>query len=256
MASKDTVQKTIMVALGLCIVCSLVVSTAAVMLKPVQIENKALDRKKNILSAAGLLEEGKSVEEQFAQITTRVIDLRTGKFTDDVDPATFDQDKAAKDPQFSAPIGADIDQAKINRLEFYSLVYLIEKNGNIEKFILPVRGYGLWSTMYGFIALESDANTVVGLGFYSHGETPGLGGEIDNPNWISQWPGKLVYKDGKPELGLIKGKVNPNSPNVDYQVDGLSGATLTANGVTNLVQFWLGENGFKPFLNNVKAGGA
>lgn len=255
--AKETVQRTVLVALSLCIVCSLVVSTAAVMLKPMQEKNKALDRKSNILAAAGLLQADQSVEQQFEKITTRVVDLRTGKFTDAVDQQSYDQRAAAKTPDQSLDLSAEQDLAKIGRRENYSLVYLVEKDGEIDKLILPVRGYGLWSTMYGFLALENDFNTVAGLGFFEHGETPGLGGEIDNPRWKQSWIGKQVFAaDGEPELRLIKGAVDPASKNSEYKIDGLSGATLTSNGVTNLVQFWLGENGFKPFIDKLKAGEA
>lgn len=252
--AKDTVQRTIFVALALCVVCSLVVSTAAVSLKPAQEANKSLDRKRNILAAAGLLQEDKSVEEQFRQVTTRVIDLRTGQYTDEVDPASYEQKAAAKDPKLSDDLSGDEDIAGIGRREHYSLVYLVEKDGALDKVILPVRGYGLWSTLYGFLALESDGDTIAGLGFYEHGETPGLGGEVDNPRWKALWPGKHVYKEGDAAIHLIKGSVDPQSSDADYKVDGLAGATLTSNGVTNLMQFWLGEMGFKPYLKNLKAG--
>ncbi len=257
MSSNDSTAKTLIVAFSLSIVCAIFVSTAAVMLKPVQEVNKALDRKRSILAAAGMLEEGRGVEEQFAQVSTRVVDLRTGKFTDEVDAQEFDQRKAAKDPSQSVALSAEQDVAKISRRENYSLVYVVEDSaGQLEKIILPIHGYGLWSTLYGYIALESDGNTVAGLGFSEHGETPGLGGEVDNPRWKAHWPGKQVYRDGEVELGLIKGTVDPASANAPWQVDGLAGATLTARGVTNLVQFWLGENGFEPFLNNLNAGEA
>ena len=257
MSSNDSTVKTLVVAFSLSIVCAIFVSTAAVMLKPVQEVNKALDRKRSILAAAGMLEEGKSVEEQFAQVSTRVVDLRTGKFTDDIDAQKYDQRKAAKDPSRSQKLSAEQDVAKISRREDYSLVYVVEgPSGELEKIILPIHGYGLWSTLYGYIALESDGNTVAGLGFSEHGETPGLGGEVDNPRWKAHWPGKQVYRDGDVALGLIKGAVDPDSANAPWQVDGLAGATLTARGVTNLVHFWLGENGFEPFLNNLKAGEA
>ncbi|NNL56211.1 MAG: NADH:ubiquinone reductase (Na(+)-transporting) subunit C, partial [Pseudomonadales bacterium] len=160
------------------------------------------------------------------------------------------------DPARSTRLDSDADLAKISRRENQALVYLVESNGSFEKVILPVHGYGLWSTLYGFIALESDLNTVAGLGFYDHAETPGLGGEVDNPRWKAQWPGKKVYKNGDVELGLLKGAVDPSAPNAKYKVDGLSGATLTGRGVTNLIQFWLGENGFRPFLENFKRGEA
>lgn len=257
MSSNDSISKTLIVAFSLSIVCAIFVSTAAVLLKPAQEINKTLDRKRNILAAAGMLDEDRSVEEQFSQVTTRLVDLRTGKFTDDKDPEKYDQRKAAKDSAESMGLSDEQDIANIARRENYSLVYVVESgSGDIDKIILPIRGYGLWSTLYGFIALENDANTVAGLGFYEHGETPGLGGEVDNPRWKSVWPGKQVYRDGDVAVGLIKGAVDTSSANAPWQIDGLAGATLTSRGITNLVQFWLGENGFEPFLNNLKSGEA
>ncbi|MFK7975819.1 MAG: Na(+)-translocating NADH-quinone reductase subunit C [Halioglobus sp.] len=257
MSSNDSTAKTIIVAFALCIVCSVIVSTAAVLLKPAQEVNKALDKKRNILAAAGMLQDGVGVEEQFAQIKTRLVDLRTGKYTDEVDAQSYDHIKAAKDSAMSRELTDIEDQAKISRLENYVPVYLVEgEGGGVDKIILPIRGYGLWSTLYGFIALESDANTIAGLGFYEHGETPGLGGEVDNPRWKGLWPGKQVYRDGQPAIELIKGAVNPANDGAQWQVDGLAGATLTARGVTNLVQFWLGEAGFASYLDNVKSGEA
>lgn len=257
MSSNDGIKKTLIVAFSLCIVCSVIVSTAAVILKPAQEANKALDKKRNILAAAGMLDESLSVDEQFSKVSSRVVDLRTGKFSNDVDPEEYDQRKAAKDPSNSLSLSSEQDIAKINRRENYALVYLVGVDGSdFDKIILPIHGAGLWSTLYGFIALESDANTVAGLGFYEHGETPGLGGEVDNPRWKSQWPGKEVYKDGEAALGLIKGSVDKTSANATWQIDGLSGATLTSRGVSNLVQFWLGDNGFSLFLDNLNAGEA
>lgn len=251
--AKDTVNKTIMVALGLCIVCSLIVSTAAVKLKDKQNENKEIDRQSNILAAAGLLDDSRSVKEQFQQVEVKLVDLRTGKYTRELDPNSYDQAKAAKDSSLSQALNSSEDIARISRRENYSLVYLVKKDGELDKVVLPIRGSGLWSTLYGFVALERDANTVVGLGFYQHGETPGLGGEVDNPRWKALWPGKQVYRNGDVAIHLVKGSAAPGAVN---DVDGLSGATLTSTGVTNLVQFWLGENGFKSYLNNLKAGEA
>ncbi len=257
MSSNDGTKKTLIVAFSLCIVCSVIVSTAAVLLKPAQEANKTLDRKRNILAAAGMLDESLTVDEQFAKVSSRVVDLRTGKFSDDIDPESYDQRKAAKNPAASQSLSSEQDIAKINRREHYALVYIVgADDGQFDKIILPIHGAGLWSTLYGFIALESDANTVAGLGFYEHGETPGLGGEVDNPRWKSQWPGKEVYRDGEAALGLIKGSVDTSSASAPWQIDGLSGATLTSRGVSNLVQFWLGDNGFALFLDNLNSGEA
>ena len=255
MANNDSIQKTLLVAVTLCIVCALFVSSAAVMLKPAQVANKAEDRKANILAAAGMLDPEKSIDEQFERVTTRIVDLNTGKFTDQFDVASFEQSSVAKDPQTLVDLGGD-DIAKIKRRENYATVYLVESNGELDKIILPVRGAGLWSTLHGFLALENDLNTVAGLGFFEHGETPGLGGEVDNPNWKALWPGKKVYDEGDAKIQLIKGSVDANTAEAEHKVDGLSGATLTSRGVTNLLQFWMGENGYKPFLSNLQSGEA
>jgi Na+-transporting NADH:ubiquinone oxidoreductase subunit C len=231
-----------------------VVSTAAVVLKPEQQANKTRDLKRNILMAAGLFDPTLSVEAQFEQVETRVVDLDSGTFTD-IDPAGFDQRASAKDPGASIRLLGAADVAKIQRRENQALVYLVKDGaGALDKIILPIHGYGLWSTLYGFIALEADGNTVAGLGFYEHGETPGLGGEVDNPRWKAIWPGKQVYQADQVAIEVLKGAVSAGSAQQQWQVDGLSGATLTTKGVNNLVRYWLGEQGFKPLLDNLRQG--
>ncbi|MAD00251.1 MULTISPECIES: Na(+)-translocating NADH-quinone reductase subunit C [Pseudomonadaceae] len=257
-SKKESVARTLTVALLVCLVCSVVVSAAAVALKPVQTTNRLQDKQRNILQIAGLYDESRSIEEQFSQITPRLVDLRTGEFSDAQDPLTFDQQKASKDPDMSQQLTGEQDIASIRRRADYSTVYVVENtDGSIKTLILPIHGYGLWSTLYGFMALESDLQTVVGLGFYQHAETPGLGGEVDNPNWKAQWQGKVVYDEsGDVDISVVKGSVDPNSPKAEHQVDGLAGATLTSRGVESLVRFWLGEDGFGPFLDHLRAGEA
>jgi Na+-transporting NADH:ubiquinone oxidoreductase subunit C len=256
-ASGEGLGRILTVALGLCLVCSVVVSTAAVVLKPAQQANKTLDLKRNILMAAGLLDPALSVEEQFEQVETRVVSLVEGRFVEGVDPTSFDQREAAKDPAQSRAIPSDADPAKLVRREDQALVYLVrDQQGGLDKIILPIRGYGLWSTLYGFMALESDGNTVAGLGFYEHAETPGLGGEVDNPNWKAIWPGKQVYQGEQVAIQVLKGAVPAGSPDAQWQVEGWSGATLTTKGVDNLVRYWMGDQGFKPLLENLRRGEA
>ncbi len=260
MSQKDSVYRTLIVAFSVCLACAIVVSSAAVVLQPIQQINDERNRQQNILAAAGLLQEGVSLEDQFEKVQTRMIDLRTGKFSDAVDLQTYDNLKAAKTSQGDMSSSFDElgtgDIAGIGRRENFATVYLVEQDSQLDKIILPIRGYGLWSTLHGFIALEADANTVAGIGFYQHGETPGLGGEVDNPNWKAIWHDKEVYEDGEVALQVIKGHVTSDTPNAEHRVDGLSGATLTSRGVSNLVQFWLGEHGYKSFLDNLKAGEA
>lgn len=254
MASKhDSVLRTLTVALLVCLVCGVVVATAAVMLRPVQEKNKLLDKRVNILQAAGSYQAGMDVDKAFKSIERKFVDLQTGEYVEM--PDSYDQRKAAKDPAQSERLEGKVDTASIKRQAKVAEVYLAnDENGALSKIILPIHGYGLWSTLYGFLALEPDANTVAGLGFYEHAETPGLGGEVDNPKWKAQWPGKEVFAtDGSVGIQVVKGTVDAGAADASYKVDGLAGATLTTNGVNNLVRFWVGDNGFGPYLDKIHA---
>lgn len=252
MASNNSIKKTLTVAFALCIVCSVIVSTAAVALRPQQQFNQEADRKSNILQVAGLYEAGVAITKQFEQVTARAVDLGTGEYTDAVDPETYDQFAASRDPAQSRSLPGEKDIAGLSRQENYSVVYLVGDPQDPEQIILPVRGQGLWGLMRGYMALKGDGNTIEGLTFYSHSETPGLGGEVDNPRWKAQWDGKQVYADdhvgeGSPEIALVKGGASGAT-----EVDALSGATLTSKGVTNLVQFWLSDAGFGNYLAKIR----
>lgn len=258
---KDGLSNTFLVALAVCLVCSVVVSGIAVALKPQQELNKELDQKQNILRAAGLLpsdsvvsEDGRTVDELFAEFEVRAVDLDTGRFVEDVDTGTFDPIKAAKDPERSVALSGEEDIATLRRRENTSLVYIKRVDGEIEKLVLPVRGYGLWGTLFGYLALDSDLQTISGLGFYQHKETPGLGGEVDNPAWKAQWQGVQLYDDNfEPNVQIVKRRSPEGSVAAQYEVDALSGATFTTRGVENLVNFWTGELGFGPLIERLKA---
>jgi len=250
-SNNESVQKTVTVALVLCLVCAVVVSSAAVILRPAQAVNEKANMQMNILQAAGLYDPQQSIQEQFQIVTTRLVNLETGEFVEGMDAERYNQRKASKDPSMNRVLSGEEDIALIKRQAKIAKVYLIEKGGQIDKIILPVHGYGLWSTLYGFMALEGDGNTVAGLGFYEHAETPGLGGEVDNPNWKAQWGGKQIYDGDTVALHLVKGGADRADA---YGVDALSGASLTSRGVNNLVKFWMSDAGFKPFLDNLKQG--
>ncbi|SNY92612.1 Na+-transporting NADH:ubiquinone oxidoreductase subunit C [Cohaesibacter sp. ES.047] len=249
----DNPVKTVIVAVGLCLFCSMIVSAAAVALRPVQEQNKVLDKRRNILEVAGLYQSGMDVNKTFSErVEPRLVDIEAGTFSDAADPATYDQRAAASDPTRS--VAPENDIAGIGRQAKLAAIYLVRDDaGEVEKIILPVHGYGLWSTLYGFVALKSDGNEVAGFQFYEHAETPGLGAEVDNPSWKSQWPGKKIYgEDGDVQITVSKG--SPSGEMAQYHIDSLAGATLTSRGVDNLVQFWMGEQGFKRFLENLKEG--
>ena len=256
--SRDTTGKTLGVAAALAVTCSILVASAAVGLRPRQEANKLREKRKNILQATGLYDPDKSVAEQFKQAEPKVVDLKTGEYVpaSEIEPEAFDQAAAAKDPSTSIRIPSDQDVARIGRRENWALVYLIRKDGKLDQIVLPIRGKGLWSTMYGYLALDADTRTIRGISFYEQAETAGLGAEVSNPLWNAKWKGKTALDDdGEVVFHVKRGAVKPGAADADETVDGLSGATLTSNGVTYLMHYWLGEQGFGPFLKRLRKGG-
>ena len=246
---------------AVCVVCSIFVAGSAVALKDKQDLNAVVDKQTQVLKVAGLVQEGEKIAaaevgKRFEEnLVPRIVDLETGEYVDGVDAKSFDMEVAMKDPAQS--IEAPANDAKVQRLPKQALVYELKGEGDtVKAIILPVRGKGLWSTLKGFLALQPDANTVSGITFYSHAETPGLGGEVDNPKWKALWPGRKLFDqpaaDAAPKLAVIKGQAGPAADD-PYRVDGLSGATLTSRGVTNLVQFWAGPEAFGPYLEKVRS---
>ncbi len=214
MSDNNSTKKVFLVSFILCAVCSVLVSVSAVLLKPIQQANRELDIRRNLLIAAGL-----------------------------IDP---EASKATINTEFEK-----IEKVPTETSRGERIVYIVKHNGNITHYIFPVEGKGLWSTMYGFLALSADFRTVRGMGFYDHGETPGLGGEITNPGWLASFNDKIAFdKNMVPKLQVLKGEVDLTSDSAKYQIDGLSGATLTTKGVDALIKFWLSEEGYLPFVKS------
>ena len=210
-----------------------------------------------MLTAAGLVQPGEAlardrVAQLFDSVTAVIVDLKTGQETE-MDPGTFDQRQATKDPTSS--VKAPSNNAGIVRLPNHALVYKVLKQDRVDEIVLPIEGKGLWSTLYGFLALDADGTTIRGITFYQHGETPGLGGEVDNPKWKALWLGRRAFdEEFKPKIEVIKGKAKSAAED-PHRVDGLSGATITSRGVSHLVRFWLSDNGFGPYLRNLREHG-
>lgn len=252
--NKDSVGGTLTVVVLLSLICSLIVAGSAVLLKPTQEEQKALDKQKNILSVAGLLKS----DTQKSQIKTiyadnieaKIVDLATGDYVDGV--KNFDAKVAAKDPAQSVAIAPENDKAGLRTRAKYAEVYLVKNpDGSLNQVVLPIYGTGLWSVMYGFVSVQPDGNTIKGITFYDHGETPGLGGEIENPRWQANFVGKQL-QDAQGHSAITVGK--GASADKAHGIDALSGATLTSKGVDGTFKYWFGANGFGPYLNKLKAG--
>lgn len=255
--AEESAAKPFYSVLILALVCSALVAGAAVGLRPLHEANSRIDQKKNILRAAGLYRPDGDVEQQFAPVMTKIVDLASGEFVpeDRLSPAAFDQRKAALSSDLGTPLAKEKDIAGLSRVERYSLVYLVlGQDRKVDQLILPIRGKGLWSTLSAYVALDADLTTIRGISFYAHGETPGLGGEIENPVWQESWRGKKMYGgDDTVSLKVVKGKAT--GQDAIHEIDGLSGATMTGNGVSNLLRFWFGEHGFQPFLQRLQQKG-
>ena len=251
----ESIVKTIGVAFAVCLICSLVVSASAVSLRDLQKENKLNDKRIKILQVADIYDPNISIAEQFSELESKFIDFNTGLMMDEYNNFSideYDQIVVTKDPNLSSKVPTSEDIAIIKNRENVGKIYILrDEIGTIDKLVLPIRGYGLWGTLYGYISIEDDFNTVSGIEFYDHKETPGLGAEVDNPKWKAQWKGKKIYKDNKVNLAVIKGKVEAGDSESTYKIDGLSGATITSRGVTNMVAYWFGESGYSSLLREL-----
>ena len=262
MSAKNSNASTIVTALVLCLVCSVLVSAVAVGLKSKQQDNARQDLNKNILIAAGKFnpqtDSTSVIAERFASFDVRYVNLETGAYATDEEIAaaglgdvnSYDVAKAARTPELSTSLENDI--AGIGGKPKFSKVYLAKgADGNVEEIVLPIHGAGLWGQIYGLLTLDKDLNTIKGVNFYQHKETPGLGSRITDEPWRALWVDKQLYN----EDGSMKMAVTKAGTAKEGQVDGISGATLTIRGVNNLLQFWMGENGYKPFLDHLKQAG-
>ncbi len=261
MQQRDSLGNTLLVATILCVVCSLAVSTAAVTLRPRQQANEKLDQQINILDATGLAigEYGKQanklkkaqIEELNKWISEKLVNLETGAYTDEINIADYDMLEAAESEQYGVAIGEpEYDPGEPRRPKIMK-VFFVRRPGaeKIQQVVLPVYGKGLWGTLYGYLAMKNDLETIQGITFYQHKETPGLGGEVDNPRWKAQWEGRKLYDDsGQPAALVFMGPAPSDNP---YAVDGLSGATITSRGVTNLLRYWASDDGYGPFLSKL-----
>ena len=247
--------RSLSVLVGVAVVCSILVSVSASTLRPIKERNEALQRFRNVVSLTGLVAPGAdddTVFEVVEQLDARVVDLETGEFADDFHPDEIDSRTAISDESRSTAIPAEQDLARLGRRPNHEVVYLVWQDGSLSRVIFPISGQGMWSTLYGFIALENDLNTIASVSFYEQTETAGLGDKIEDPDWQAQWPGRRLFDEsGDVQFRVSGGPVNPSSPAAAFEVDGLTGATITGNGVTNLVRYWFGPHGYGAFLNKI-----
>jgi Na+-transporting NADH:ubiquinone oxidoreductase subunit C len=256
--NNDSPVKAFLVILLTALVCSSLVSASVVILRPIQLNNQMLDRSRNLMKLTGLVEKGRTPSdaemlELYRGMDVRILDIDKAAFNDTLDPLSFDPRRAANDPELGIDIPTDQDQASLGRRSRYTPVYMVLKDGKLDRLILPIHGTGMWSTIYGYIALESDLNTIAAATFYEQNETPGLGDQIMRPEWQAKWVGRRIYDEvGDLRFAVNHGKVEPGSSTWLYEVDALTGATVTADAVTAMMHYWFGPNGYRDFLDNLR----
>lgn len=245
-------------AVAVCAVCALVASTVAVSLRPRQEANRRiLGQGRQILAVAGLIEAGEVLsgediaERLFGALEARLVDLRSGEFVEGVDAVAYDQRKATDDPSTSDAV--EDNPAGVQRVPRRARIFVRRGADGADTYVLPIEGKGMWGDMRGFLAMAGDGRTIRGITFYEHSETPGYGAEVENPEWQKSWRGRRAYDDeGVPRIAVSKGEAGPPADD-PYQVDGISGSTMTSDAVTHLVRFWLGDRGYGPFLRSRQA---
>lgn len=248
--------RTLLVAFAVCAVCATLVSTSVVVLRPLQLENQRRDRELKVRALVGglpglgelLAEAGE------AELELRVVELGSGAYAPSVDPEALL--RARDDEIESLPLPPERDLAGIGRRPRYAPVYLLQRGDALDTLVLPVHGKGYLSTIRGYLALAGDGNTVRGITFVEHEETPGLGSEIDSPAWRSSWNDKRLRDErGEVRIRVVREAPPHGSEEAPHRVQGISGATKTSDGVSDLVRFWVGPDGFGPFLERIRQGG-
>lgn len=252
----ESLARTLGVAAGVALACSLLVATAVHLLRPIERAYGLVDRNRAILDASGLAEPGepltdREVVERFLVLEPWIVDLDRGAPTDTVDPAGYDYRAAADDPSLAEPIPPELDTARLGTRPRYMPVYLLRSGGRIERIVLPFYGRGMWSTIYGFVALQGDFTTVAGVAIDEQGETPGIGDRIENPAWLARWEGKRLYGPD----GALRFRISTDATAAPaaYRVDGITGATVTVSAVDAAMRYWFSSSGYEPLLARLRA---
>jgi Na+-transporting NADH:ubiquinone oxidoreductase subunit C len=251
---QESPLRSLFVLLTIALVCSMLVSVSAITLRPIQLQNELIERYRNIVALTGKVPTDSVLADEdvlavVRELDVRVVNLNTGEFEAGMDPEGVNARAAVNDPTLSVAIETDADVARLGRRAVHEVIYLVWEGDDLSRIILPIHGQGMWSTLFGFIALEADLNTIAALTFYEQAETAGLGDQIEDVAWQARWSGRRLFTGrGDFRFRVAQGPVDDDMPGAEYLVDGLSGATVTANAVSALVEFWFGASGYGPLL--------
>lgn len=249
----DSRIKTLGIAFLVALVSAITVSVTAVTLAPRQQAHVAAARAANLAAMIAALPGLEDIlrEAEAETLEMVIVDLTTGQIDLTMDPAAYDYLAAQTDPNQSSTLLPGDDPAGIGLRPNFAPAYMLRGTDELALLVLPVYGRGYQSTLRAYLALRGDLKTIAALSIYEQGETPGLGSRITDPSWLARWAGKQAAEDG----GEITISVVRGTAATANEIDGISGATRSTTGVANLISFWLGPNGYGPFLTNLKTGG-
>ncbi|MGI9327607.1 MAG: NADH:ubiquinone reductase (Na(+)-transporting) subunit C [Pseudomonadales bacterium] len=249
----NSVSHTILFAIAVAVVLGAIVTAVSVFLEPAQAENR--ERAQQAIFQ-DLLENQPGFENiadrhGAQQMEHRLVDLDTGCYDIKIAASDYAQSVDPRQSKHTQALTREQDIATIKLRAKYALVHLIRDADRIIAVVLPVYGLGYSSRLSGYLTLAADGNSIRSLVFYDHNETPGMGGRISTADWQVQWQNKSL----RDESGNLRIGVAASTPtsieNRPYQIDAMTGATITGRGVTNLLRFWLGPMGFETFLYNL-----
>lgn len=241
--------KTVIVAFLVSSVCAVLVSGATVLLRPIQTANRAAEEKARIEELVqGIPGMSALLEQSAGELTTVVIDLDKGRAAPDVTPDTLDA--ALADPTNWTSLDPAVDLAGLGQRPNYVRIFLLRDGDTVSLALLPVTGQGYGGRIDAILALREDMNTIAGLAVTDHSETPGLGGRIEDPSWQAKFPGTQIRDTN----GEVQFRVTRGTASSAFEVDGITGATRTGSGVTQMIRFWLGPDGYGPLLQAINRG--
>lgn len=242
--------KTIVMAFLVSAICGVMVSGATVLLRPIQAANWATEEQARIAALVqGIPGMAALLESSGGALSTVVVDLDRGRAAEDVTPDTLESVLA--DPARWTVLTPEQDLAGLGQRPDYAQIFLLRaEDGALSLVLLPVSGQGYGGRIDAVLALSGDLNTVAGLAVTSQSETPGLGGRIEEAAWQAGFAGTQM----RDPAGEVRFRVAQGAAGGPYEVDGITGATRTGRGVTGMMRFWLGPEGYGPLLDAMARG--
>ncbi len=242
--------KTIAMAFIVAAVCALLVNGATVILRPIQAANRAHEQQVRLEALISAIPGMSELIKQAGgdALSAVVINLDTGWAAKDVTPETLET--ALQDPSHWRSLTPEEDIAGLGKRPNYAQIYILRDGENVSLAILPIAGAGYQGPIQGMLAIHGDMNTIAGLAITEQMETPGLGGRIEEPAWLAQFPGTKI----RDPSGKLRFTIQRGSSNNEYEVDGITGATRTSNAMTKIIRFWVGPDGYGKFFDAVRRG--